>query len=66
MGQKHWLDPLARRLLIATGQIQAPAGTAWGWKQTNYSTNLITKTNQVEQVISWTFAHYDLDIYPFF
>lgn len=50
----------------ATGQIQAPAGTAWGWKQTNYSTNLITKTNQVEQVISWTFAPYDLDIYPFF
>jgi hypothetical protein len=50
----------------ATGQIQAPSGTAWGWKQTNYSTNLITKTNQVEQVISWTFAPYDLDIYPFF
>jgi len=25
MGQKHWLDPLARRLLIATGQLpQAP------------------------------------------
>jgi len=22
MGQKHWLDPLARRLLIATGQIE--------------------------------------------
>lgn len=51
---------------FATGQIQAPAGTEWGWKQTNYSTNLITKTNQVEQVISWTFAPYDLDIYPFF
>jgi hypothetical protein len=50
----------------ATGQVQAPSGTAWGWKQTNYSTNLITKTNQVEQVISWTFAPYDLDIYPFF
>ena len=50
----------------ATGQAQAPSGTAWGWKQTNYSTNLITKTNQVEQVISWTFAPYDLDIYPFF
>jgi len=49
-----------------TGQVQAPSGTAWGWKQTNYSTNLITKTNQVEQVISWTFAPYDLDIYPFF
>jgi hypothetical protein len=49
-----------------TGQVQAPSGTEWGWKQTNYSTNLITKTNQVEQVISWTFAPYDLDIYPFF
>ena len=49
-----------------TGQIVAPPGTEWGWKQTNYSTNLITKTNQVEQVISWTFAPYDLDIYPFF
>lgn len=24
MGQKHWLDPLARRLLIATGQIAPP------------------------------------------
>lgn len=48
-----------------TGQIQAPSGTEWGWKQTNYSTSLIQKTNQVEQTISWTFAPYDLDIYPF-
>ena len=50
----------------ASGQIQAPAGTEWGWKQTNYSSSLVQKTNQVEQVISWTFAPYDLDIYPFF
>ena len=50
----------------ASGQIQAPSGTEWGWKQTNYSSSLIQKTNQVEQVISWTFAPYDLDIYPFF
>ena len=48
-----------------TGQIQAPVGTAWGWKQTNYSTSLITKTNQVEQVIAWTFAPYDTLVYPF-
>jgi hypothetical protein len=48
-----------------TGQIQAPSGTAWGWKLTNNSTSLVTKTNQVEQVVSWTFAPYDLDIYPF-
>lgn len=50
----------------ATGQILAPSGTEWGWKQTNYSSSLVQKTNQVEQVISWTFAPYDLDIYPFF
>jgi hypothetical protein len=49
----------------ATGQAQAPVGTAWGWKQTNYSTSLITKTNQVEQVIAWTFAPYDTLVYPF-
>jgi hypothetical protein len=49
-----------------TGQVQAPPGTVWGWKQTNYSSSLVTKTNQVEQVISWTFAPYDTDIYPFF
>jgi hypothetical protein len=48
-----------------TGQIQAPVGTAWGWKQTNYSTSLITKTNQVEQIIAWTFAPYDTLVYPF-
>jgi hypothetical protein len=48
-----------------TGQVQAPPGTVWGWKQTNYSSSLVTKTNQVEQVISWTFAPYDTDIYPF-
>ncbi|MFM9088989.1 MAG: hypothetical protein ACKOPT_12795, partial [Cyanobium sp.] len=24
MARRHWLDPLARRLLIATGHIQAP------------------------------------------
>lgn len=50
----------------ATGQVIAPSGTEWGWKQTNYSSSLVQKTNQVEQVISWTFAPYDLDIYPFF
>ena len=49
----------------ANGQVLAPSGTAWGWKQTNYSSSLIQKTNQVEQNISWTFAPYDLDIYPF-
>lgn len=49
-----------------TGQILAPYGTVWGWKQTNYSTSLITKTNQVEQIIAWTFAPYDTLIYPFF
>ncbi len=49
-----------------TGQVLAPVGTAWGWKQTNFSTSLITKTNQVEQVIAWTFAPYDTLIYPFF
>lgn len=49
----------------ATGQVSAPVGTAWGWKQTNYSTSLITKTNQVEQVVAWTFAPYDTLVYPF-
>jgi hypothetical protein len=38
----------------------------WGWKQTNFSTSLVNKTNQVEQVIAWTFAPYDTLIYPFF
>jgi hypothetical protein len=50
---------------IVTGAVLAPYGTVWGWKQTNYSTSLITKTNQVEQVIAWTFAPYDTLIYPF-
>jgi len=50
----------------STGQVLAPVGTTWGWKQTNYSTSLITKTNQVEQVIAWTFAPYDTLVYPFF
>jgi hypothetical protein len=50
----------------ATGQILAPFGTVWGWKQTNFSTSLVNKTNQVEQNISWTFAPYDTLIYPFF
>lgn len=48
-----------------TGQVQAPSGTAWGWRQSNYSSSLMQKTNQVEQQISWTFASYDTDIYPF-
>lgn len=47
------------------GQVLAPVGTLWGWKQTNYSSSLIVKTNMVEQNISWTFAPYDTDIYPF-
>ena len=28
MARRHWLDPLARRLLIASGQIKPPAGGA--------------------------------------
>lgn len=48
-----------------TGKIMAALGTAWGWKQTNYSSTLIVKTNMVEQNISWTFSAYDTDIYPF-
>ena len=48
-----------------TGKVMAASGTAWGWKQTNYSSSLVTKTNMVEQNISWTFAPYDTDIYPF-
>lgn len=47
-----------------TGKPAAPSGTTWGWKQTNYSSSLIVKTNMVEQNISWTFAPYDTDIYP--
>lgn len=62
-GVQQMLPPIP--VDLNTGQIQAPAGTAWGWKQTNYSTSLVTKTNQVEQVVSWTFAPYDTDIYPF-
>jgi hypothetical protein len=50
----------------ATGAVLAPFGTVWGWKQTNFSTSLVNKTNQVEQVIAWTFAPYDTLIYPFF
>ena len=48
-----------------TGAVLAPFGTVWGWKQTNFSTSLVNKTNQVEQNISWTFAPYDTLIYPF-
>ena len=47
-----------------TGRVMAPSGTVWGWKQTNYSSTLITKTNMVEQNNSWTYAVYDTDIYP--
>jgi hypothetical protein len=49
---------------IKTGKAIAPSGSIWGWKQTNYSSSLIAKTNMVEQNISWTFAAYDTDIYP--
>lgn len=47
-----------------TGKVMAPSGSVWGWKQTNYSSSLVVKTNMVEQNISWTFAAYDTDIYP--
>ena len=47
-----------------TGKVIAPSGSLWGWKQTNYSSSLVAKTNMVEQNISWTFAAYDTDIYP--
>jgi len=49
---------------LKTGRVMAPSGSVWGWKQTNYSSSLVVKTNMVEQNISWTFAAYDTDIYP--
>jgi hypothetical protein len=49
---------------LKTGKVMAPSGSVWGWKQTNYSSSLVVKTNMVEQNISWTFAAYDTDIYP--
>jgi hypothetical protein len=45
--------------------LQPVPGTAWGWLQTNQSTTLVEKTNQVEQTQNWTFAAWDLDIYPY-
>jgi hypothetical protein len=45
--------------------LQPIPGTAWGWLQTNQSTTLVEKTNQVEQTQNWTFAAWDLDIYPY-
>lgn len=48
-----------------TDPLFTPPGTAWGWRQTNYATNLIVKTNQIEQTISWAFAPWDLLVYPF-
>jgi len=29
MARRHWLDPLARRLLIASGHLPAPAERSW-------------------------------------
>ena len=70
---QNWNLPLSVQQMLpkipkdtATGAVLAPFGTVWGWKQTNFSTSLINKTNQVEQNISWTFAPYDTLIYPFF
>ena len=69
---QNWNLPLSVQQMLpkipkdqATGAILAPFGTVWGWKQTNFSTSLVNKTNQVEQNISWTFAPYDTLIYPF-
>lgn len=45
--------------------LQPMAGTSWGWLQMNQSTTLMAKTNQVEQNQTWTFAAWDLDIYPY-
>lgn len=70
---QNWNLPLSVQQMLpkipkdqATGAVLAPFGTVWGWKQTNFSTSLVNKTNQVEQVIAWTFAPYDTLIYPFF
>ena len=46
--------------------LQPIAGTQWGWLQMNQSTSLMAKTNQVEQTQTWTFAAWDLDIYPYY
>lgn len=46
--------------------LQPIPGTQWGWLQMNQSTSLIAKTNQVEQTQTWTFAAWDLDIYPYY
>ena len=68
---QNWNLPLSVQQMLpktpkdqAMGAVLAPFGTVWGWKQTNFSTSLVNKTNQVEQNISWTFAPYDTLIYP--
>lgn len=43
-----------------------PKGTVWSWLKTNDSTSLIIKTNQVERNETWTFAAWDLFVYPYY
>jgi hypothetical protein len=42
-----------------------PEETAWSWLKTNDSTSLMIKTNQVERNETWTFAAWDLFVYPY-
>lgn len=42
-----------------------PEGTVWAWLKTNDSTSLTIKTNQVERNETWTFAAWDLFVYPY-
>lgn len=61
--------PLSVRAAMPQPPIQpelTPAGSAWSWLKTNDSTSLIVKTNQVERNETWTFAAWDLLIYPYF
>jgi hypothetical protein len=41
-----------------------PEGTRWTWLKVNDSTSLVIKTNQVERNETWTFAAWDLFVYP--
>ena len=42
-----------------------PEDTVWAWLKTNDSTSLMIKTNQVERNETWTFAAWDIFVYPY-
>lgn len=67
LANQHFFPAAVREVMPRppTNPNLTPEDTEWAWLKTNDSTSLMIKTNQVERNETWTFAAWDIFVYPY-